>query len=735
MRSDERARERWFDGELDRLVAGLPAGDDAARFESDLTAAARTLLGLHARQVARPDEAFVKRLEESLMQRRDRGVSMAAVTARLPFEQSPSIPTGRTIGRRRDDRRGRGTPSRWPAWIELTVAAALILVLVTAAFGRDALFGSHQSSNNATGIPTPTAVPEGMYRGDAAHTGVMPGPGPEGEPGLLWRFDYHELLPVSIVSSGSPTLAGGTLYVSQSDPGIVTAIDAVTGQRRWQSTVGMMGATSPAVAGGLVFVEAAGRPMGGSDTDYLIALDAATGTERWRYESGRIEDSSPAVANGTVYVATADGSLRAIDALTGSERWRFDLTAPDPASPRPKTVDRYAIPSAPVSPAVADGIVYATSREGVLFAVDAVTGRQRWRFQSDANYFQTPAVAGGQVFLVVELSTRDPAADNSSAWVYALDARTGAENWVWHDGLTGRPPAVANGMVYLATVTRSDHQITALEAATGKAVWTSVDAGDGSAPVVVGTTIYATSGDGGLYAIDGATGATRWRVDLGSAFTSEPVVADGRVIVAAGGKLFAIGGSEAEIGTPVATPIVDGDASGLTPCTVRPRQESELTPGGTPSADLVPERPDWKKSGSRNPILLSEIPAGQPAGQEEIDGILVTLRQIAICDRPGYGLRLASLVTDDFLRRGPDWPLMMQSGSGSFSWVVGAVDGNGNPITTLNDVRELPDGRVGVLKMNELDPAYGEFTVFVHDGARWLVDETRYVAPLLNPPG
>ena len=75
--------------------------------------------------------------------------------------------------------------------------------------------------------------------------------------------------------------------------------------------------------------------------------------------------SSPALSpdGGTVYIGSNDNHLYAVDAATGEERWRFETDG---------GVDS--------SPAVsADGsVVYVGSRDDRLYAVDTATGAESW---------------------------------------------------------------------------------------------------------------------------------------------------------------------------------------------------------------------------------------------------------------------------------------------------------------------------------------------------------------------
>jgi outer membrane protein assembly factor BamB len=62
-----------------------------------------------------------------------------------------------------------------------------------------------------------------------------------------------------------------------------------------------------------------------------------------------------------------------------------------------------------------------------------------------------------------------------------------------------------------------------------------------STPAVTARRIYVGSGDGGLYAVDRATGRTVWRFAAGDPVTASPAVAGGLVVAAThGGRLFAV---------------------------------------------------------------------------------------------------------------------------------------------------------------------------------------------------
>jgi len=160
--------------------------------------------------------------------------------------------------------------------------------------------------------------------------------------------------------------------------------------------------------------------------------------------------------------------------------WTFmPLEPPRPAWPEPgKELHRLDFDYAP-QPVIANGLVYfGSSADDSVRALDAATGKLRWRFTTDGPVRFAPEIAGGRAFVV-----------SDDGWLYALDAATGALVWKFHaaprdDQVLGNGrmisrwpirsgPVVADGTVYLAAGMWPAHGIYlyAVDARTGEKLW------------------------------------------------------------------------------------------------------------------------------------------------------------------------------------------------------------------------------------------------------------------------
>jgi outer membrane protein assembly factor BamB len=381
-------------------------------------------------------------------------------------------------------------------------------------------------SSLVSGSPADTA----MFRGDARHTGVAPGPAGPALAGVKWKFATRG--PVR----GSPVVAGELVLFGSGD-GNLYALEAATGRERWRASLGGAVASAPAVAGGLVFATSRERR--------LTALDLATGRERWRFEAGPDLPfkwgwdfwlSSPAVAEGRVFFGSGDGNLYSLDAKSGRKLWEA------------ATGGRIRS-----SPAVAGGAVFVGSMSGRVHAVDAATGRALWAFETEGFSIDAKAAGFDRTSVVSSPAVGDDLVlvGSRDAHLYAVDRRTGEKRWRFGhkiDYMEGTPevswvlgsPALTNGLVLVGS---SDGRFfDALREGTGEEIWRFRTPGNViSSGTVAGGVVFFGCEDGHLFALDVAAGGELWRFRTGGAVISTPAVSGGAVYFGSDdGALYAL---------------------------------------------------------------------------------------------------------------------------------------------------------------------------------------------------
>ncbi|MGW1073785.1 outer membrane protein assembly factor BamB family protein [Streptomyces sp. NPDC002537] len=337
---------------------------------------------------------------------------------------------------------------------------------------------------------------------------------------------------------GTPTVAGDLLYVTSFE---VHALDVASGRRQfktrdvaWAMAVadGRIHASDGPTLYALDAADGAERWRLATDGwVYSLRADRGTivtgtrggGVQAWEaangellWETGGLQtdfetpDCGPFVQDGTVYV-WAEGRLRALEARTGAERWSYPVG--DAASCGGVPVRLLAAP---------DGVVYVAAGTRVL-AIDVARGDVRWRFEAPAVFLSPPAfapgpsVAGGGVYAADYLGT-----------VYALDAATGRDRWriATEPRQSTEPVLVASGAVHLG----SGGALYTLDAVTGTPRWRFAAGGDVvGAPVVADGRVHFGSADHCLYTVDAAGGQLRWKLATGGEITGSPVAMGGVV--------------------------------------------------------------------------------------------------------------------------------------------------------------------------------------------------------------
>jgi outer membrane protein assembly factor BamB len=187
-------------------------------------------------------------------------------------------------------------------------------------------------------------------------------------------------------------------------------------------------------------------------------------------------------------------------------------------------------------PAVAYDTLYFANNPGTLFALNARTGRVRWRYVAHRCTAASPAVAKHVVYQT--FLNRPPCNAERSKLdgeVVALDARTGKVRWRRVIGPSETSPLVARGVVYVGDWRNN---VYALDARTGRTRWTFATGGKVKGGVALsGNRVYVGSYDGHVYALNARTGRQIWRASaqprLGSTgtFYSTPALGYGRVYI------------------------------------------------------------------------------------------------------------------------------------------------------------------------------------------------------------
>ncbi len=258
------------------------------------------------------------------------------------------------------------------------------------------------------------------------------------------------------------------------------------------------GTSAPVIAHDVVYV------AWGSNSVAAVRLSDKRVLWRRHFDAG--VGSRPAVMNGVLYV-TVGSALFALRASTGSKVWSYDTRQ-----------DLFF-----TVPTIADGVVYLTSTNGVVYSFNAATGAKRWSRVVGGQLDSAPALGTGAIVVAANLL--------SGARVLALGLSSGHVLWtrdvpgmVWLGG-----PAVSKSTVYVGA-NAGNATLYALQLSDGKRLWSGplFSYEIESTPAVAGDIVIAGTIENGLRAFDARDGAVRWTATFGGTeFWASPVIADG----------------------------------------------------------------------------------------------------------------------------------------------------------------------------------------------------------------
>jgi len=160
----------------------------------------------------------------------------------------------------------------------------------------------------------------------------------------------------------------------------------------------------------------------------------------WSYQAADAASTPPMLHAGMAIYQTADGWLHAVDALTGKGRFRIEI-GPTASAPPGK-----------------DGVLILTVRSGELHAFDTTAREVLWSYDLEDEIFGSPAVWQGRVY--------------AAGWdriLYCLAFASGDD--IWKKQLPApvtASPVVAAGVVYVAC---ESGDLLAFDARSGQQLW------------------------------------------------------------------------------------------------------------------------------------------------------------------------------------------------------------------------------------------------------------------------
>jgi outer membrane protein assembly factor BamB len=297
----------------------------------------------------------------------------------------------------------------------------------------------------------------------------------------------------------------------------------------------------------------------------LAISDTTTATSTTEPDAGEVE--SGGVTSGDADVAPASTSPATEEAWGGwtNPKGNAGRTGVTDAGPTGEPVELWHFQdgrNCHRQPAIVAGTVYAPCHDGNLYALDAATGTERWRFTAT----DLGAVVAVGELVYVEVLDEDGPSDTETNALSALDAATGEERW--HVSVLGGTggPVVDDGMLVVGD---AEGFFIGLDAATGAELWRYRVSTQGAVdPVALADGIAYGGVDGeGFYAVDATSGTLLWRGDIGGQQVAHAVVAEGVAYIGVavfggGGHLYAFDATTGDLlwkGEPLFSPtVLDG---------------------------------------------------------------------------------------------------------------------------------------------------------------------------------
>lgn len=233
----------------------------------------------------------------------------------------------------------------------------------------------------------------------------------------------------------------------------------------------------------------------------------------------------PTWQDGTVYAADRFGIVKALDAADGKEKWKVDLSEKTGFFSK----NRSAMLSGGIT--VSGDRLYIGSERGQVYALNTSDGAIAWQAKAAGEALSRPVVSDGLVLI-----------HTSNGMLQGLDQATGAVKWTVNLDMPAlslrgeSAPSVAFGG---AIVGGDNGRVSAVILNQGQLIWqqrisqpsgaTEIDrlSDVDTTPVIVNGVVYALAYNGNLTALDLRSGQILWKREIGG--VKDLIVDAGRI--------------------------------------------------------------------------------------------------------------------------------------------------------------------------------------------------------------
>lgn len=182
-------------------------------------------------------------------------------------------------------------------------------------------------------------------------------------------------------SGGIVSNGKGLLFAASRSNLNFSALNDHTGDVVWSVPVGAVLLSAPSM-------DAYGVAYDGGNDERVYALYTAAGggAVKWTFQTNGAVRCTPTVCNGVVYATSQDGSVSAIESSSGTQKWRVSIG--DGSN---------IMDSAPVLGA--EGLVYVGSSDTNVYALNSVDGSVVWKYMTRGSIVAPPTVGINMVYV------------------------------------------------------------------------------------------------------------------------------------------------------------------------------------------------------------------------------------------------------------------------------------------------------------------------------------------------